>query len=108
MQDKDNFETVQDDNVEYVYVDEDGNEVDSVEEAFEEVLVDQDGNVIDEQQEEEVRQQRSRSFEDLARNDNERDIFKVKTEIDNLINTCLLYTSPSPRDCLLSRMPSSA
>ena len=22
--------------------------------------------------------------------------------------TCLLYTSPSPRDCLLSRMPSSA
>ena len=87
MQDKDNFETVQDDNVEYVYVDEDGNEVDSVEEAFEEVLVDQDGNVIDEQQEEEVRQQRSRSFEDLARNDNERDIFKVKTEIDNLINT---------------------
>ena len=25
-----------------------------------------------------------------------------------LINTCLLYTSPSPRDGLLSRMPSSA
>ena len=24
------------------------------------------------------------------------------------INTCLLYTSPSPRDGLLSRMPSSA
>ena len=23
-------------------------------------------------------------------------------------NTCLLYTSPSPRDGLLSRMPSSA
>ena len=23
-------------------------------------------------------------------------------------NICLLYTSPSPRDCLLSRMPSSA
>ena len=23
-------------------------------------------------------------------------------------NTCLLYTSPSPRDCRLSRMPSSA
>ena len=22
--------------------------------------------------------------------------------------SCLLYTSPSPRDCLLSRMPSSA
>ena len=25
-----------------------------------------------------------------------------------LINDCLLYTSPSPRDTLLSRMPSSA
>ncbi len=24
------------------------------------------------------------------------------------LNTCLLYTSPSPRDCTLSRMPSSA
>ena len=23
-------------------------------------------------------------------------------------HACLLYTSPSPRDCLLSRMPSSA
>ena len=28
--------------------------------------------------------------------------------ISNGINTCLLYTSPSPRDGLLSRMPSSA
>ena len=25
-----------------------------------------------------------------------------------LLYTCLLYTSPSPRDCELSRMPSSA
>ena len=25
-----------------------------------------------------------------------------------VLNTCLLYTSPSPRDGLLSRMPSSA
>ena len=25
-----------------------------------------------------------------------------------LVNTCLLYTSPSPRDATLSRMPSSA
>ena len=28
--------------------------------------------------------------------------------IDTLVNDCLLYTSPSPRDGLLSRMPSSA
>ena len=30
-------------------------------------------------------------------------IYPIKT-----INTCLLYTSPSPRDATLSRMPSSA
>ena len=29
-------------------------------------------------------------------------------KIANEFNTCLLYTSPSPRDGLLSRMPSSA
>ena len=29
-------------------------------------------------------------------------------EITNYLLTCLLYTSPSPRDGLLSRMPSSA
>ena len=28
--------------------------------------------------------------------------------IDGMINFCLLYTSPSPRDATLSRMPSSA
>ena len=27
---------------------------------------------------------------------------------DQVIGTCLLYTSPSPRDCKTSRMPSSA
>ena len=27
---------------------------------------------------------------------------------DHMVNSCLLYTSPSPRDGLLSRMPSSA
>ena len=34
----------------------------------------------------------------------------LKNEIDEIIlnNSCLLYTSPSPRDGLLSRMPSSA
>ena len=29
-------------------------------------------------------------------------------EVKEAINTCLLYTSPSPRDATLSRMPSSA
>mgnify|MGYP003309418166 CR=1 FL=1 len=37
--------------------------------------------------------------------------FNIDTVCDqksNLPHTCLLYTSPSPRDGLLSRMPSSA
>ena len=36
--------------------------------------------------------------------------FDVKSEKNKIIvdNSCLLYTSPSPRDGLLSRMPSSA
>ena len=29
-------------------------------------------------------------------------------QVTTLVNSCLLYTSPSPRDGLLSRMPSSA
>ena len=44
------------------------------------------------------------------------DITKVKAEIEKLnniftqamIDNCLLYTSPSPRDRTRSRMPSSA
>ena len=32
----------------------------------------------------------------------------LKISIPGIVNTCLLYTSPSPRDGLLSRMPSSA
>ena len=31
-----------------------------------------------------------------------------KTEFDQPFQDCLLYTSPSPRDATLSRMPSSA
>ena len=34
-------------------------------------------------------------------------IIKANNDIDDL-NTCLLYTSPSPRDVEESRMPSSA
>ena len=36
---------------------------------------------------------------------NDKEIFDSSIE---LLNNCLLYTSPSPRDGLLSRMPSSA
>ena len=32
----------------------------------------------------------------------------VRKKLQNRFNGCLLYTSPSPRDGLLSRMPSSA
>ena len=33
---------------------------------------------------------------------------QYKADIQQLINDCLLYTSPSPRDLSTSRMPSSA
>ena len=32
----------------------------------------------------------------------------TKSELIGVVNRCLLYTSPSPRDATLSRMPSSA
>ena len=35
------------------------------------------------------------------------DIF-LDLKLHDIPNTCLLYTSPSPRDATLSRMPSSA
>ena len=34
--------------------------------------------------------------------------FRIGPPLDIMIRSCLLYTSPSPRDGLLSRMPSSA
>ena len=33
---------------------------------------------------------------------------KIESEVATLTANCLLYTSPSPRDRSLSRMPSSA
>ena len=36
------------------------------------------------------------------------DQVELNKSIYDSLNTCLLYTSPSPRDGLLSRMPSSA
>ena len=36
------------------------------------------------------------------------DIISDDTELDDYVHSCLLYTSPSPRDGATSRMPSSA
>ena len=36
------------------------------------------------------------------------DARRIEANLYKLVNVCLLYTSPSPRDGLLSRMPSSA
>ena len=36
------------------------------------------------------------------------DTILTERKIDAVLATCLLYTSPSPRDATLSRMPSSA
>ena len=40
--------------------------------------------------------------------DNPFDFETVKKNIEDRLNPCLLYTSPSPRDLSTSRMPSSA
>ena len=40
--------------------------------------------------------------------DGHRHVFDQLTEEISVYQPCLLYTSPSPRDGLLSRMPSSA
>ena len=58
----------------------------------------------------------TKSQDELAENlnaweENTKNIFKgnIKSELDAvLVDTCLLYTSPSPRDISGSRMPSSA
>ena len=44
----------------------------------------------------------------LQENGYEVALVDVDSDLINKLNTCLLYTSPSPRDGLLSRMPSSA
>ena len=36
------------------------------------------------------------------------DLIAERLELSAQVRNCLLYTSPSPRDGLLSRMPSSA
>ena len=54
----------------------------------------------------------TRKFDLLIRRGNERRVVWTKdwnrTVGVNIVISCLLYTSPSPRDGLLSRMPSSA
>ena len=53
----------------------------------------------------------SQFLKDVSETATENDvhIFSQYNEINNkYLSTCLLYTSPSPRDGLLSRMPSSA
>ena len=51
-----------------------------------------------------------RFYYDCLMGPNARSVLQALKRMDGLpeINTCLLYTSPSPRDGLLSRMPSSA
>ena len=46
----------------------------------------------------------------FQQNDQGSDISRIQAQIENLQSNlnCLLYTSPSPRDTIRSRMPSSA
>ena len=63
---------------------------------------------IDEEQAEKAREQ-AEKIRDNA--DSDLDFSRARAELAEAaarLQTCLLYTSPSPRDGLLSRMPSSA
>ena len=54
----------------------------------------------------------AREFGDISENaeydDAKNEQAMLEKQISDLEENCLLYTSPSPRDGLLSRMPSSA
>ena len=50
----------------------------------------------------------TKNSEDTAKSN---DVQSIETSVElpqNMTDGCLLYTSPSPRDFVLSRMPSSA
>ena len=50
-----------------------------------------------------------RKYTDLAKSEKGNHLFLANNdEVKHIDCSCLLYTSPSPRDGLLSRMPSSA
>ena len=51
---------------------------------------------------------RSKEFQDLVESTTKNLQWLHQTQNDVLTITCLLYTSPSPRDRQKSRMPSSA
>ena len=57
-----------------------------------------------------MRKTNKKKLEEFIRVDHagERGAIKIYEGQLLALNTCLLYTSPSPRDGLLSRMPSSA
>ena len=50
---------------------------------------------------------RKQNINQVSKNSN-LNVFTTNQHGQDLIQTCLLYTSPSPRDATLSRMPSSA
>ena len=55
-----------------------------------------------------VTKENSSQFPNIVKFINELQSKEAHETISKMINNCLLYTSPSPRDGLLSRMPSSA
>ena len=59
--------------------------------------------------EEQIHPNRNRFYPEIDWADLSQDQKLVKdASVEMFLKTCLLYTSPSPRDGLLSRMPSSA
>ena len=83
---KANNDNVIDEVEEIVYVDEQGNEITDLEEHE---VVESDSHVYREGEEfvhEEEKNDRKRTFADLAKSDESKAIFRVKDQVDSLIN----------------------
>ena len=51
---------------------------------------------------------KAKIYSDIKKEINKKDLSSIDFIVEERLKGCLLYTSPSPRDGLLSRMPSSA
>ena len=81
---------------------------------FDEILIDeyQDSNLVQEYLLQSISGEEDGRFNRFMVGDVKQSIYKFRLARPELFmekfDTCLLYTSPSPRDATLSRMPSSA
>ena len=65
-------------------------------------------NLTPDQMREIISEQTHIDFENIRQDTGQVSVFEEMESWDSELYTCLLYTSPSPRDMRRSRMPSSA